>query len=161
MIRRSAVIAKSLGFVVLLCALAAMLPWSGGQDEGKPQTGLTRRTITIERQGHKEPLQFDVEIPQTHEQMATGLMFRTDVPEGTGMLFPVNPPKGAMFWMKNTLVSLDMLFIRQDGTIANIAHRTTPRSYALNSSDGPVAYVLEIKGGEAERLGIKSGDKLK
>ena len=154
-------VTKSFGFVALFLALL----WASGgaaQSEQKPQIGLAHRMIEIERQGQDKPLlAFDVELPKTRDQEIIGLMFRTEVPVGTGMLFPVSPPMPVAFWMKNTLVPLDMIFIREDGTIANIAHKTKPRDLTPVPSEGPVAYVLEIKGGEAARLGIKAGDKVR
>jgi uncharacterized membrane protein (UPF0127 family) len=85
-------------------------------------------------------------------------MFRVDVPDGTGMLFVHEPPRPVAMWMKNTPTSLDMLFIDATGLIRKIDARTTPYSEAVLASGGPVAGVLEIHGGEAERLGIAVGD---
>jgi uncharacterized membrane protein (UPF0127 family) len=76
------------------------------------------------------------------------------------MIFPFEPPRGASFWMRNTLVPLDMIFVRADGSIANIAANTVPYSEEPMTSEGPVAAVLEIAGGRSAELGIKPGDKV-
>jgi len=104
-------------------------------------------------------LNIQAEAAITPKEVELGLMNRADVPEGTGMLFRFDPPRVVTFWMKNTLVPLDMLFIRADGQIAKIAARTTPLDLSPISSGEPVATVLEIRGGEAQRLQINVGDK--
>jgi uncharacterized membrane protein (UPF0127 family) len=76
------------------------------------------------------------------------------------MIFPFDAPRDAAFWMKNTLIPLDMIFVRADGSIANIAANTVPLSLDPVPSDGPVKAVLEIAGGRAAELGIKPGDKV-
>ena len=101
---------------------------------------------------------FEVEMaitPQEHEQ---GLMHRRELPEGKGMLFDMGQEREAVFWMKNTYVSLDMIFIRGDGSIARIAENTTPLSEARVSSGVPVRGVLEVVAGTSKRYGIVPGD---
>jgi hypothetical protein len=89
------------------------------------------------------------------------MMFRTRVPPQTGMLFPMSPPRSASFWMRNTLVSLDLVFIGADGRVRNIIADAVPKSEAMLPSLGPVAAVLELAGGEAARIGLKPGDKVR
>jgi uncharacterized membrane protein (UPF0127 family) len=101
---------------------------------------------------------FSVEIAATPEQQERGLMFRRALPPDEGMVFPYDPPQPVGFWMKNTLIPLDMIFIRADGTIANIAENTVPLSLDSVPSSGDVAAVLEIAGGRAAELGIRAGD---
>lgn len=103
---------------------------------------------------------FNVEIAATAEQQRIGLMFRKEVPDGEGMLFDFGPSRPVAMWMQNTIVSLDMIFIRADGTIANIAKGTTPFSLQPVESAGPVRAVLEIVAGAADRYGIVAGDKV-
>ncbi len=103
---------------------------------------------------------FAVEMATTPEQQAQGLMFRKELPEGQGMLFDFRQEQEATFWMKNTYVSLDMIFIRADGRIHRIAANTTPLSEALVSSGGPVRAVLEVVAGTARKLGIVPGDRV-
>jgi len=103
---------------------------------------------------------FSVEIADTPEKRTQGLMFVKHLPDGQGMLFDFGTPKPAYMWMKDTFVSLDMIFIAADGRILNIARRTTPQSLDAISSAGPAKGVLEILGGLAGRLGINAGDRV-
>ncbi len=114
-------------------------------------------TITSNGRDHR----FTVEVARTGEEQAMGLMYRNALAPDRGMIFPMNPPRNASFWMRNTLIPLDMIFVRADGTIANIAENTVPYSEEPVMSDGPVAAVLEIAGGRSAELGIKAGDKVK
>lgn len=101
---------------------------------------------------------FEVEVARTDAEQARGLMYRTSLPENGGMLFPFSPPRPASFWMKNTLIPLDMIFIRADGSIARIAEETVPQSLESVGSGEPVVAVLEIVGGRSTALGIAEGD---
>jgi len=103
---------------------------------------------------------FAVEMALSPEEQAKGLMFRRELPEGEGMLFDFHLEQPASFWMKNTYVSLDMIFIRGDGTILKIAENTVPLSEALVQSGGPVRAVLEVVAGTARKLGIVPGDRV-
>src|SRR5437764_14630409 len=103
---------------------------------------------------------FSVEMAVTPEEQARGLMFRRELPEGQGMLFDFQREQPATFWMKNTYVSLDMIFIRADGRILRIAENTVPLSEALVPSGGPVRAVLEVIAGTARKLGIAPGDRV-
>ena len=97
---------------------------------------------------------FTVEVARTPEEQAQGLMFRTELGADRGMLFPFPQPKFAAFWMRNTLIPLDMIFVRTDGTIDRIAENTVPQSEEPVASGGEVAAVLELAGGTTARLGI-------
>ena len=103
---------------------------------------------------------FDVELAVTPEQQARGLMHRAEMAADAGMLFVFEPARPVSFWMKNTLISLDMLFIGADGRIVNIGARTEPLSTDSVPSDGPVRGVLEINGGLSAMLGIRPGDRI-
>jgi uncharacterized membrane protein (UPF0127 family) len=103
---------------------------------------------------------FAVEMAVTPEDQANGLMFRRELPEGQGMLFDFQREQPATFWMKNTYISLDMIFIRADGRILRIAENTVPLSEALVPSGGPVRAVLEVVAGTAKKLGIAPGDRV-
>ncbi|MGL6043448.1 MAG: DUF192 domain-containing protein, partial [Sandaracinobacteroides sp.] len=138
---------------------ARSAPLAGTAQVGKPQTGLDVIALTIETSGGRRH-GYKVELARSADQQARGMMFRTKVPRGTGMLFPFSPPRPAGFWMENTFVSLDLLFIGSDGRIRNIAADTVPMSRAQLQSVGPVAAVLELAGGEAARIGAKPGDKV-
>lgn len=97
---------------------------------------------------------FNVEIARTAAEQQQGLMFRTSLPTDGGMIFPFAKPRFASFWMKNTLIPLDMIFIRADGSIDRIAENTIPESLEPVASGGEVSAVLELAGGTAARLGI-------
>ncbi|MET0249888.1 MAG: DUF192 domain-containing protein [Sphingobium sp.] len=103
---------------------------------------------------------FAVEVAATPEQQEKGLMFRKTLDDDGGMLFPMNPPRTASFWMKNTVILLDMIFVRTDGTIAFIGANTQPYSRDPVSAGVPVAAVLELRGGRAGELGIVPGDQI-
>lgn len=123
---------------------------------GMPQERLAVEPLAILT--NAGTVHFLVEMARSPAEQTKGLMFRAEVPDGTGMLFLHDPPRPVAMWMRNTPTSLDMLFIDKAGVIRKIATRTTPYSEAVIASDGPVAGVLEIRGGEAERLGIAEGD---
>jgi uncharacterized protein len=103
---------------------------------------------------------FSVELATTDEERERGLMFRKELPDGRGMLFDFKADRDVAMWMKNTLISLDMIFIRSDGRISNIAESTEPMSTRIIPSRGEVRAVLEVAGGTAKRLGIQVGDRV-
>ncbi|MEP6786601.1 MAG: DUF192 domain-containing protein [Sphingomonadales bacterium] len=117
-------------------------------------------TVPLTISSGKRQYAFKVEVARTAAEQSRGLMFRTRLGADRGMIFPMNPSRFASFWMKNTLIPLDMIFIRSDGTIANIAARAVPHSLEPVSSVEPVAAVLEIEGGRAAKLGLKPGDRV-
>jgi hypothetical protein len=100
---------------------------------------------------------FAVQIAATAEQQEHGLMFYRSLGANQGMIFPYDPPQQVSFWMKNTLIPLDMLFIRSDGTIARIVTAKPLDETAVPGGE-PVAAVLELRGGLAAELGIREGD---
>jgi uncharacterized protein len=103
---------------------------------------------------------FAVEIARTPAEMERGLMFRDRLPPDHGMLFLYEGERPVSFWMKNTLIPLDLIFADSSGRILQIAERAVPLSTALISSEKPVRAVLEVNGGTAARLGIAVGDRL-
>jgi uncharacterized protein len=104
---------------------------------------------------------FRAELATTPVAQAQGLMFREHLDPDAGMLFLFDPPRRVAFWMKNTLIPLDMIFVDAAGRIVDIAARTEPHSLESQGPDLPVAAVLEINGGMAERLGIAIGDRVR
>jgi len=116
-------------------------------------------TLVIEPADGK-PFSFDIELATTTEQHARGLMFRRTMPRDAGMLFLFEPDQPVDFWMKNTFIPLDMLFVRADGVIIKVVTHAEPFSTAMISSNEPVRGVIEINAGEADRRGIRTGDKV-
>lgn len=103
---------------------------------------------------------FSVEMATTEQEKETGLMYRKELADGKGMLFDFTPEQQVSMWMKNTYVSLDMIFIRGDGRILRIAENTEPLSTRIISSGGPARAVLEVVAGTAQKYGIQPGDRV-
>jgi uncharacterized membrane protein (UPF0127 family) len=101
---------------------------------------------------------FNVELATDDAERSRGLMFRKELPEGQGMLFDFDREQPVSFWMHNTYIPLDMIFIRSDGRILRIAENTEPLSDRLIPSGGAVRAVLEVIGGTAHKFGIAAGD---
>lgn len=104
--------------------------------------------------------QFNVWIADRESRQEQGLMFVRKLEDHRGMLFVYSADRQLSMWMKNTLIPLDMLFIRADGTVSHIAARTTPQSLDIIAAPQPVRAVLELDGGSTERLGIRPGDRI-
>jgi uncharacterized membrane protein (UPF0127 family) len=124
---------------------------------GQPQTGLERVVLTISSATGVH--HFNVEVARTEQQQSKGLMFVRTLARNHGMIFPFSPPQEVSFWMENTLIPLDIVFIRQDHTIARIT-KAKPLDETLLPSGEPIIAVLEIAGGRAAQLGIAPGDKV-
>ena len=119
---------------------------------------LDRIPLQIRSDGNTHD--FTVEVARSEDEQARGLMYRESLAAGEGMLFPFPEPRPASFWMKNTLIPLDMIFVRADGSIARIAVNTVPPSLSPVGVGEPVAAVLEIAGGRSVELGIDEGDRV-
>ena len=147
-----------LPLMLMLAGCAATGPTNDNAVAAADADGPPTIPLTIKSKGGTH--RFDVEVAMTSEQQAQGLMFRTDLPPYGGMVFPMKPARTASFWMKNTVIPLDMLFVRGDGTIAAIAANRKPYTREPSSAGIPVAGVLELRGGRAAELGIAEGDKI-
>lgn len=106
----------------------------------------------------KGPHVFTVEIADDDAKRARGLMCRTSMAPDAGMIFDYGAERAVSMWMKNTILSLDMVFIRADGTVFSIARSAVPYSEEFIRSGGPVQAVLELNAGMADRIGLKPGD---
>jgi len=142
----------------LFLALAIAGCGSAGNEATARMASASTVPLTISTASNKHS--FRVEVARSEIQQERGLMFRSHLAPDAGMIFPMDPPRMASFWMKNTIIPLDMIFIRADGSIARIAAQTVPYSLAPVSSGEPVAAVLEIAGGRAAELGINEDDKV-
>ncbi len=149
---------------VLLLSLAAAafaaagLPTAGRAQQPAQNVTFAHSQLVIESGGKRHI--FNVEIADTDERRALGLMYRTQLASDAGMLFDFKYDQDVAMWMRNTRIPLDMLFIDRTGRIVNIAQRAIPFSEATISSAGPVRAVLEVNGGTADRLGLKAGDRV-
>ena len=141
--------------VLLLAAFALLQPFHAAALEA-PLSKIEPITVATEA----DAFMFPVEIADTEPLRSRGLMFRQRLPEDRGMLFDFETPRPVSMWMKNTYISLDMLFIREDGTIAYIAENTVPQSLDTIGISEPVLAVLELAGGTAKKRGIRAGDKV-
>jgi uncharacterized membrane protein (UPF0127 family) len=123
-----------------------------------PVSGLPVIPLTVTHEGKRHA--FRVEVARTSQEQAKGLMFRTAMGADEGMIFPMRPPRDASFWMKNTVIPLDIIFIGTDRRILNIAANAVPYSEAPLPSAGLTSAVLELNGGRAAELGLAPGDKV-
>ena len=144
---------RNLAAVGVVLAAASLLTQSLAQQAVGPREQLLIATAA----GEKE---FQVEIADEPRETTIGLMFRRQMAENEGMLFDFGAEAPRSFWMQNTYIPLDMLFIKADGTIDSIAERATPLSEKSVPSKGAVRFVLEINGGLSDTLGIEAGDKV-
>jgi uncharacterized protein len=147
MARAYCMVMRALSVLLLACIAIAC-----------PAVALDRNTVEIASKTGVHV--FTVEIADTDATRERGLMYRRELADGRGMLFDFFREQPVGFWMKNTYIPLDMIFIRADGRIASIAENTEPLSERVVPSGAPVRAVLEVKGGTARRLGIEPGDQV-
>ena len=153
------------GLAALALALAACSPGVAQKQETRsaeavrhPVSGLEVVPLTVHsaRGVHR----FRVEVARSPAEQSRGLMFRDRMGADEGMIFPMDPPRMAAFWMKNTVIPLDIIFVGPDGRISNIAANTVPYSLESVVSDGAAKAVLELNAGRAAQLGIAPGDRV-
>ncbi|MCT2399774.1 DUF192 domain-containing protein [Novosphingobium sp. HK4-1] len=145
-----------------------MLP-TAACSQGATETATTQPAVHAESGLPVIPLKvisgdkvhtFRVEVAATEAQQAKGLMFRTHMGADEGMIFPEKPPRRPAFWMRNTVIPLDIIFIGTDHRILNIAANAVPYDETPLPAIGIASGVLELNGGRAAELGIKPGDKV-
>jgi len=141
---------KRLAFAVLLVAVAACFVAAARSAEQQILEIASKSGVHV----------FSVELAVTDEERSRGLMFRRSVPESYGMLFDFKRDQEVTMWMRNTYVSLDMIFIQSDGRIRRIAESTETESDKIIPSGGQVRAVLEVAAGTARKLGIEPGDRV-
>ena len=148
-IRQWAALRAASLFVVLALLIASLV---------HPAQAMRRETLKlVTSQGVRD---IEIEVTETPQEKATGLMFRTQLADDKGMLFYYRTPQEISMWMRNTYIPLDMVFIRADGVVHRIEARTEPLSETIIRSRGDVTACLELAGGAAERLGLKPGDRI-
>jgi uncharacterized protein len=157
--RASALAAVIPGAALLLGASAAVRAQA---DAPVDLATFPRTTLEIVHRDHRSVhrYQFDVWIADTEQRAEQGLMFVNDLPDSKGMVFPFDPPRVEAMWMKNTYIELDMLFVATDGRVVKIIERARPLSLKTLSSGQVVGAVVELKGGEAAKLGLAVGDRV-
>lgn len=138
-----------------LCSAQAAQTAPAPQHSVHPISGLDVIPLTISQNGKVH--HFRVEVARTPAQQERGLMFRKKMGADEGMIFPEDPPRAATFWMKNTVIPLDIVFIGTDHRIINVSANATPYSLDPRSSDGVVSGVLELNGGRLAELGFTPG----
>lgn len=141
---------KKTSLLLIVLLVAACAP--------EAQSSYKTAKLTVTSAQTQQVHNFRVQIAETIEEQRLGLMGRKSLPKDAGMLFVYDRPQQVSYWMKNTYISLDMLFINEAGHIVNIAHQATPHSTQLVPSRLPVQYVLELNGGIARQLEIEVGD---
>lgn len=139
-----------------LCIVSASLLPAVAQDAAQPTLEQSELTIETGEATHV----FTVELANDREEIATGMMFRTEMAPDAGMLFDLGDPRPVTFYMKNTLIPLDMLFLDSEGEILAIAENAEPLSLRLVDPGVAVKAVLEINGGLSQQLGIEPGDEI-
>ena len=148
---------RPLGRRLLLGAPLALVAWRGHAQESEIK--FERSSLVIAAGGRD--LKFEVELALNDAQRSRGLMYRKQLGAYEGMLFDFYQEMPVSFWMKNTLIPLDMIFIAADGTVKHVHANAVPLSTDAVPSRFPVRAVLEINGGSAALLGIKPGDKVR
>jgi uncharacterized protein len=146
--------------VALAAAVAACAPQVEATQSGA-SVGPEAPTEALTIDTTNGPVRLNVEIADDEAERAQGLMYRQTLPDDRGMLFDFPEPEMASFWMRDTPLSLDIIFIGVDGRILNIADHTTPYSEAPIPAAGLTRGVLELRAGRAETLGIRSGDRVR
>jgi uncharacterized membrane protein (UPF0127 family) len=146
---------KQVTFILLTCFL-----WLAGASAALPENAQISKLEPITLESSDSVTMLTAEIADTDELRTRGLMFRHFLPEDKAMLFDYQKPRPVAMWMKNTNISLDMLFIRADGTIAAIAENTVPQSLDTISVQEPVRGVLEMAAGTVKKLGLRPNDRV-
>lgn len=147
--------------LLLLIAAAGAIGWALTAATQAPKAEACpaeEECVTIHTAGGAHL--FTVEWAVTPAERSCGLMFRQEMAPDHGMVFDFQVERGVSFWMSNTLISLDMIFIKADGEVLNVAEHTTPLSLEGVPSDGEVRYVLEVIAGTAERIGLEEADRI-
>jgi uncharacterized membrane protein (UPF0127 family) len=152
-----AAFAALLSFAMSTCVVLAcvMLAWA----VAFPAAALEKQPLTFATSSGSHAI--TVEVADTESTRSTGLMYRRSIGADEGMIFIYDREQEITMWMKNTYISLDMIFVKRDGTISHIAANAEPFSENIISSEGPALAVIEMAAGSAARLGLRPGDKVR
>lgn len=143
-------------FALLLLSMAGAAPVVAAP-ANCPNIGLARQPANFATA--KGRFAYKLDIAATPAQQECGLMFRKTMPRDVGMVFPFAPPRPLTFWMENTILPLDLIFVGADGRVIGIGNGV-PFSRDMIASGGVAARVIELNAGEARRIGLKPGDRV-
>lgn len=146
--------------VTALLAALALAPASARATPAVPPPRVLPTEVLVVDTA-RGPAKFTVEVAADDDTRERGLMFRKSMADAHGMIFDFHKPQQSWFWMENTLIPLDMLFVAADGRILTVARNAVPLSKTAIPSGGPIRAVVEINGGLADKLGIKPGDRVR
>lgn len=161
---------RTLVTVFFLTVIAATLFVAGLSARAQQEATIAAPQPSLEVEGRQAEeiwivtksgrFRFTAEIADDPQERSRGLMFRQSMPPKHGMLFDFGEVRPVHMWMRNTPLSLDMIFLDETGTVTRIAERTTPFSDAIIDSGGPISHVLELNAGIARLIGLKPGDRV-
>ncbi|KUJ85934.1 hypothetical protein AVO45_02865 [Ruegeria marisrubri] len=136
------------GFLAVLAVLSA---FRAGTAEAGCSAGV------VDLKNDRAQVRFNIELAVTPRERAKGLMFRTELPQRSGMLFVFDPPQPAVFWMKNTLIPLDIIFADRSGVVTRVHEGAIPGDETVIEGGDAVFAVLEVNAGQARRFAIGPG----
>lgn len=148
-----------MGAALLFAVMAVTVPQPLAAREAAvcPNAGLKTMPVTFSTATGRH--RYTLEIAGSAEQQECGLMFRKSMPRAVGMWFPFDPPRPATFWMENTPLPLDLIFVGADDRVISVS-QGVPFSREMIDSGGVAASVIELNAGEAARIGLKPGDRI-
>ncbi|GGD99348.1 hypothetical protein GCM10011529_01850 [Polymorphobacter glacialis] len=158
MILRGVGVTAAMLMVAVPAALAAVPAAGATSGPSCPNTGL--RTVPAVLATAKGKFRYDLEVAATADQQACGLMFRKAMKRTEGMWFPFETPRSATFWMENTPLSLDLIFVGPDKRVLSVTSNAKPMSRMMIDSNGIASGVIELNAGEAAKAGVRVGDKV-
>lgn len=148
----------AVGLAAALLTGQAVAAERGAPGATCPNTGL--KTVPMVLVTAKGKFRYTLEVASTESQQACGMMFRKSMAPGKGMFFEFSEPRSATFWMENTPLPLDIIFVKPDNRVLSVTANAKPLSRMLIDSGGVAAAVIELNAGQAARIGLKAGDRL-
>ena len=138
--------------------VVALAVFAGNAEAACPNKGLRQTDVVLVTATGRA--RYTLDVAASEAEQACGLMFRKSMPRSVGMIFPFAPPRPLTFWMENTVLSLDLVFVGPDDRVVSITRRAKPFSRDLIESGGIAASVIELNAGEAKRIGLQPGDQI-
>jgi uncharacterized membrane protein (UPF0127 family) len=153
-------ILRTILLIALIAVTITVMAAFAACAQEQPKVATTGQ-VAITGQDGRDLIVVNVEVAATNAKRELGLMFRRHLDEAAGMIFLFKQPQHLTFWMKNTLIPLDMIFADSDGRIVGIVENAAPLSESIDAVDGDSQYVLEVNGGFSKRHGVIAGDRLR